>query len=284
MAQSASGSSARNGSPTPGPGRSAAARARAGSPPRRASASPASRSASSRSTSTRAPATNRQPWRSPAMASGPSTARSRLTSVARLASGSAGGRLPHRASTSTSAGTTAPRLASSSFSRVRPLRLASRWAGPHGRRQPPGTPSTCTRTLPATHPPIAVDHLCRPDLASRVPGRRRPRTAPPTASRSRPARRPQQPGRAGVVVVVDAGDLGDGEAVGWLQDDLDRVAGADLALGQDAEVGAGPAGGREPARELLGAHADAQPEAGRCAARRPRAGSPRPASARRPGR
>ena len=45
-------------------------------------------------------------------------------------------------------------------------------------------------------------------------------------------------------------------------DDLDRVAGADLALGQDAEVGAGPAGGREAARELLAADADPQLVAG----------------------
>src|SRR5215216_5614607 len=72
----------------------------------------------------------------------------------------------------------------------------------------------------------------------------------------------EQPGRGGVVVVVDPGHLAHGEAVAGTVDDLDRVAGGDLTLGPDAQVGAGPAGGRELAREPLAAHADAQLEAG----------------------
>jgi hypothetical protein len=49
--------------------------------------------------------------------------------------------------------------------------------------------------------------------------------------------------------VVDAGDLPDGETVGRAVHDLDGVAGGDLAIGEDAQVGAGPAGGREAPRE-----------------------------------
>jgi hypothetical protein len=78
----------------------------------------------------------------------PSTARSRLTRVARLASGSLGSRPPHRASAATSAGTTEPRRANSSFSSVRPLRLASSAAGTtRPSTATARTPSTCTRRL-----------------------------------------------------------------------------------------------------------------------------------------
>src|ERR687892_1822456 len=66
-----------------------------------------------------------------------------------------------------------------------------------------------------------------------------------------------------MVAMVDAGDLGDGEPVAGPVHHLHRVAGGDVALLQDAEVGAGPAGGRELPREPLAAHADAQLEAGR---------------------
>jgi len=45
-------------------------------------------------------------------------------------------------------------------------------------------------------------------------------------------------------------------------DDLGRVAGGDLALGQDAQVRPGPPGGGEAGREPLAAHPDPQLEAG----------------------
>jgi hypothetical protein len=45
-------------------------------------------------------------------------------------------------------------------------------------------------------------------------------------------------------------------------DDLGRVAGGDLAFGQDAQVGPGAAGGGEAGREPPAAHPDAQLEAG----------------------
>ncbi len=156
----------------------------------------------------------------------------------------------------TSAGTTAPRRASSSFSRVRPLRLASSWAGTsRPSTATASTPSTCTRRL-ACWPIRRLWSIRRPlARAATAAGPARPVQAPaadrsvanraahcfqvPASSGTR-----EQPGRGGVVVVVDARDLGDGEAVAGAVDDLDRVAGGDLALGQDAEVGA--RAGRRP--------------------------------------
>jgi hypothetical protein len=65
----------------------------------------------------------------------------------------------------------------------------------------------------------------------------------------------QELGAAGPVAVVDPGDFADRESVGRSLHDLDGVPRAHVALRHDAEIGAGPAGGREPDGEVRVLHA-----------------------------
>ena len=131
---------------------------------------------------------------------------------------------------------------------------------------------------------------CSPQPASsrrtppQPPERVRPRaSAPRTASpRTAPGRRAAAAPDA--VDVVDALDVADREAVVGPVDDLDGVAGAELALLDDAQVRAWTAGVREAARETRDRPCARRASSTGSSAGTPRAARCRPASARRSAR
>src|SRR5262249_30256051 len=68
----------------------------------------------------------------------------------------------------------------------------------------------------------------------------------------------EQRGGIAPVPVVDVPDVADGEAVRWTRHDTHLVAGADVALLDDAQIRPGPAGAREALREQRVSYAHAE--------------------------
>ena len=176
--QSASGSSgSAGGDPRRSRARRAAAAASAGSPAaNRPAASSISAPASSRST---VHASSAMPYARPLAASTPSPSNRllRLTSVATLAAGSAGGAEAQRASTTRSRGTMRPRSEASSASSVRALRL-------------PRSRPVSVRSAVST---VSTEHSRIRTLRPRSP--------------SRPCLRSVSPSRAGVTSLTRGGGL-----------------------------------------------------------------------------